>query len=105
MKKISAHELIQADEILADRARVAIMATLAASDAPLPFMRLLELLQMTKGNLSSHLRKLEEADYVVFSKSFQERKPLTTYQCTEKGRGALSKYLATLEGFIRAHRS
>jgi DNA-binding MarR family transcriptional regulator len=55
----------------------------------------------TDGNLSSHLRKLEEAGYIQVRKTFEDRKPKSFYSLTEKGRSAFEEYLRKLEQFIR----
>ncbi|HTO58145.1 MAG TPA: transcriptional regulator, partial [Pseudomonadales bacterium] len=57
-------------------------------------------LQATQGNLSVHLRKLEEAGYVEIEKGFRERKPLTRVRLTEKGRGAFKTYLDAIGKLI-----
>ncbi len=54
-------EFLRGDTLLADRTRLVIMSALAAAEEPMPFMRLLDSLELTRGNLASHLRKLEEA--------------------------------------------
>lgn len=58
-------------------------------------------LQTTDGNLSVHLRKLEEAGYVEIDKSFQDRKPRTEVRLTTKGRKVFVKYLDSLSGLVR----
>jgi DNA-binding HxlR family transcriptional regulator len=55
----------------------------------------------TDGNLSTHLRKLEEAGYIEVRKTFEERKPKSFYSLTERGRQAFEEYLQRLEQFIR----
>ena len=63
--------------------------------APVP-----ERLQTTDGNLSVHLRKLEEAGFVAVSKSFQGRKPLTRASMTEIGRDAFLTYLDAMSALV-----
>jgi DNA-binding MarR family transcriptional regulator len=60
------------------------------------FLFLQNQLQMTPGNLSSHLKKLEEAGYVEIVKEFLERKPHTALKLTEKGRNAFKAYQQNL---------
>ncbi len=54
-------------------------------------------LDLTGGNLTTHLRKLEEADYLVMTKEFVDSKPRTWVQATPTGRRAFAEYLASLE--------
>ena len=54
-------------------------------------------LELTGGNLTTHLRKLEEADYLVMTKEFVDSKPRTWVQATPTGRRAFAEYLANLE--------
>jgi DNA-binding MarR family transcriptional regulator len=61
------------------------------------FLFLLKQLQMTPGNLSSHLSKLEDAGYVDIIKEFIERKPHTALQLTKKGRRAFKQYRKNLK--------
>ena len=97
-------EFLRGDTLLADRTRLVIMSTLAAAEEPVPFMRLLDSLELTRGNLASHLRKLEESGYVVVAKKFVERKPNTSYSCTAKGRKAVDQYLRDLEALSKGRR-
>ena len=59
---------------------------------------------ISDGNLSVHARKLEEADYIVCTKSFDGRLPKTEYRLTAAGRRALERYLNHMEALIRATR-
>lgn len=87
--------------LLSDRARLMIMATLAATREPMEFSALLDTLQLTKGNLSGHAQKLEEAGLIRVKKEFVERKPRTTYLCTELGRREVRNYLSKVERLIK----
>ena len=58
------------------------------------------MLQATQGNLSVHLRKLEEAGYVEIEKAFRARKPLTRIRITTKGRAAFTAYLDAMSKLI-----
>ena len=65
------------------------------------FNSLKELLQVTDGNLASHLKALEKEDYISISKSFIARKPNTQYSATAKGKDAFKKHLQALENLIK----
>ncbi len=70
----------------------------------LTFNELKALLKTTDGNLSVHARKLEEADYILCTKSFDGRLPKTEYRLAPAGRKALERYLNHMEALIRATR-
>jgi DNA-binding MarR family transcriptional regulator len=91
------------DNLIHERIRLGIVSALAANDS-LTFSELKELLQTTDGNVSVHTRKLEDAHYVVCTKSFAGRVPRTEYQLTPVGRRALGRYLDHMEALIRAAR-
>ena len=91
------------DRLIHERVRLGIVSALAVKRA-LTFNDLKALLKTTDGNLSVHARKLEEAEYVRCSKSFDGRVPRTEYQLTAQGRHALERYLDEMEGIIRAAR-
>lgn len=80
------------DDVIHGRVRLGIMAYLADAEVA-DFTELKDLLEATQGNLSVHLRKLEEAGYVAIDKSFAKRKPLTRVRMTEAGRKAFAAYL------------
>ena len=88
--------------LLTDRLRLSLMAALAASDKPIEFMTLLETFELTKGNLSAHLRKLEDAGLIEVEKVFVDRKSRTSYTCTNLGRNTLQEHLNELEKLIRS---
>src|SRR3712207_215130 len=81
------------DRLIHERMRLGIVSALAVNET-LSFNDLKKLLQTTDGNLSVHARKLEEAEYITCTKSFEGRVPKTEYQLTELGRAALDRYLA-----------
>ena len=97
-----AHSL-DLDRLIHERTRLAIVSALAVNDS-LSFRELKRLLSATDGNLSVHARKLEEAKYVVCTKTFHERMPRTVYRLTPAGRQALERYLDHMEALIRAAR-
>ncbi|MBX9604249.1 MAG: transcriptional regulator [Bryobacteraceae bacterium] len=100
---VSDQGLPELDRLIHERMRLGIISALAANDS-LSFNDLKKLLQTTDGNLSVHARKLEEAEYVSCSKSFEGRMPKTEYRLTVKGRRALEKYLDHMEALIRTMR-
>jgi len=91
------------DRLIHERTRLGIVSALAVNDS-LTFTELKALLRVTDGNLSVHARKLEEARYLLCTKSFVGRLPRTEYRLTAAGRRALERYLDHLEALIRAAR-
>jgi DNA-binding transcriptional ArsR family regulator len=97
------HGPLELDRLIHERMRLAIVSALAVNDS-LTFNELKRLLDTTDGNLSVHARKLEEADYIVCTKSFEGRMPRTEFRLSAPGRQALERYLAHMEALIRATR-
>lgn len=97
MSESKPHNLI--DEMIHQRTRLAIMATLAGVES-LDFNELKAQLGLTDGNLSAHLSALEGAGYVKIAKSFRARKPRTAVAQTARGRRALSDYVNLLQGIL-----
>jgi DNA-binding transcriptional ArsR family regulator len=97
------HGPLELDRLIHERMRLAIVSALAVNDS-LTFNELKRLLDTTDGNLSVHARKLEEADYIVCTKSFDGRVPRTEYRLSAPGRLALERYLAHMEALIHATR-
>jgi len=91
------------DRLIHERLRLGIVSALAVNDT-LSFSDLKKLMKTTDGNLSVHARKLEEADYIACTKSFEGRMPRTEYKLTPFGRRALERYLDHMEALIRATR-
>ena len=91
------------DRLIHERVRLGIVSALAVNDA-LSFNQLKALLKTTDGNLSVHARRLEEAQYVACTKSFEGRIPKTEYRLTAAGRRALERYLDHMEALIHATR-
>jgi DNA-binding HxlR family transcriptional regulator len=91
------------DRLIHERIRLGIVSALAVNRS-LTFNELKALLKTTDGNLSVHARKLEEADYILCTKSFDGRLPKTEYRLTAPGRKALEHYLDHMEALIRATR-
>jgi DNA-binding MarR family transcriptional regulator len=92
-------DLGRIDEVIHGRMRLGIMVYLADAETA-DFTELKTVLEATQGNLSIHLKKLEEAGYVAISKSFKDNKPLTRAAITPKGRAAFGAYLEALGGLI-----
>ena len=91
-------------KLIHERSRLAIVSALAVNPS-LSFSELKTLLNATDGNLSVHARKLEDAQFVECTKSFEGRTPKTVYRLTRSGRNALEGYLAQMEALIRDIRS
>jgi DNA-binding MarR family transcriptional regulator len=91
------------DRLIHERLRLGIVSALAVNDS-LSFSDLKKLMKTTDGNLSVHARKLEEAEYITCTKSFEGRMPKTEYKLTATGRRALERYLDHMEALIRATR-
>ncbi len=102
-KAIAGQALAGLDRLIYEPIRLRIVSALAVNPS-LTFNELKKLLETTDGNLSVHARKLEEAEYIVCSKSFEGRMPKTQYRLTETGRRALEKYLNHMEALIQAIR-
>jgi len=92
--------LLQIDRVIHEKGRLAIMSMLAASPE-LSFIDLRETLQMTDGNLTTHIRTLQEAGYVSVAKSYRNRRRTTTVAMTAAGQRAFRDYLALLERIVR----
>ena len=92
------------DEVLQSRVRIAIVAFLASA-GEVDFSVIRDAIKTTDGNASVHLRKLEEAGYVMVSKRFVERKPQTRCALTSRGRKALLDHVAHLEALLPSTKS
>lgn len=87
------------DEVIHGRLRLGVMAFLSGAGSA-EFNTLKARLQATDGNLSVHLRKLEEAGYVAIDKRFAGKKPLTTVSLTDTGRAAFIRYLDAMAKLV-----
>ena len=94
---------LQLDRVIHEKGRLAIMSMLAASP-DLSFTDLRDALAMTDGNLTTHIRTLQEAGYVAVAKSFKNRRPLTTCSLTPAGRKAFAAYVTLLEQIVQQTR-
>jgi DNA-binding MarR family transcriptional regulator len=98
---VAAFDIGRLDDVIHGRMRLGIMAYLADAEVA-DFNELKRALDATQGNLSIHLRKLEDAGYIAIDKSFLGRKPLTRARLTEAGRKAFAAYLDALAGLVGA---
>lgn len=89
------------DEVIHGRVRLGVMAYLSGADTA-DFNELKARLDVTDGNLSVHLRKLEDAGFVEVLKSFQGRRPLTRARLTDQGRKAFVAYLDAMAPLVDA---
>ncbi|WP_092790606.1 winged helix-turn-helix domain-containing protein [Algoriphagus hitonicola] len=83
--------------------RLRIMSILMVNDR-YDFNSFKQILQVTDGNLASHLRHLENAEYIEVEKSFAGRKPLTNYSATSAGKKAFQAHLNFLENLINENK-
>ncbi len=90
------------DPVIHAQARLRVMTTLATLGPgdQVTFPRLQQLLEMTAGNLSTHLRRLEDAGYVAVTKAHSGRTPVTYVAITGPGRAAFEAYLSTLRELL-----
>ena len=92
------------DPVLHEQRRLAIVSVLAAVPS-LIFTELRDTLELTDGNLSVHLQKLEGAGFIAIDKQFVGRRPQTTCRLTPAGRAAFTRYLDHLEAIVRQGRT
>jgi len=97
---VNPEPFLQLDRVIHERGRLAIMSMLAASPE-LSFTELRDVLEMTDGNLTTHMRTLQEAGYVSITKSYRNRRPLTTVSLTAAGRQAFAHYVGLLEQIVQ----
>ena len=93
----------QLDRVIHEKGRLPIMSLLAAT-RELSFTELREALKMTDGNLSMHIKTLQEAGFVSVAKTFHNQRPLTTCSLTPNGRRAFASYIDLLEQIVRQAR-
>ena len=91
---------LQLDRVIHEKGRLAIMSMLAANPE-LSFTELRDALAMTDGNLTSHIRTLQEAGYISVTKSFEKNRPLTPCSLTAAGRKAFTGYISLLEAIVQ----
>ncbi|MDQ3153047.1 MAG: transcriptional regulator [Actinomycetota bacterium] len=95
------------DPVIHAQARLRVVASLAAlcPGDRIAFPRVQQLLDMTAGNLSTHLRKLEDAGYIEVTKTHERRTPVTYLALTRRGRIAFEEYTAALHTLLTTDRS
>ena len=93
-------KFVDLDSVIHSRIRLAIIILLLQSKTA-NFTYLKKEIGVSDGNLSTHLRKLEEAKYIKVQKRFENRKPKTIISLTDKGRDALNEYTKNLEEYLR----
>ena len=91
---------LQLDRVIHEKGRLAIMSALAAAPE-LSFTELRDMLDMTDGNLTTHIRTLQQEGFVSVSKSYQNNRPLTSCSLTAAGRKAFADYINLLEQIVR----
>ena len=94
------HDISNLNKAFDSRIRLGIMSVLAVNDK-VEFSVLKEMLQLTDGNLASHILTLEKLKYIEVSKQFIGKKPNTSYAITSEGRKAFTEHLDALEKLIK----
>jgi DNA-binding MarR family transcriptional regulator len=97
---VNPEPLLQLDRVIHEKGRLAIMSLLAASPQ-LSFTELRDTLNLTDGNLTAHIRTLQEAGYVAVTKTFQGSRSLTTFSLTSPGSKAFTQYIDLLEQIVQ----
>jgi DNA-binding MarR family transcriptional regulator len=100
---VNPEPFLQLDRLIHEKGRLGIMSMLAASPE-LSFTELRDALEMTDGNLTTHIKALQQEGYVAVSKSFQNNRPLTTCSLTAAGRKAFAGYIGLLEKIVRQNK-
>jgi DNA-binding MarR family transcriptional regulator len=101
---VNPEPFLQLDRVIHEKGRLAIMSMLAATPE-LSFTELRDTLEMTDGNLTSHMRTLQESGYVAVSKSYENNRPLTTCSLTVAGKKAFAGYIDLLEQILQQTKS
>lgn len=91
---------LQLDRVIHEKGRLAIMSMLAATPE-LSFTEMRDALGMTDGNITTHIRTLQEEGYISVAKSYQNNRPLTTCSLTAAGRKAFKSYIDLLEQVLQ----
>jgi DNA-binding MarR family transcriptional regulator len=100
---VNPEPFLQLDRVIHEKGRLAIMSMLAATPE-LSFTEMRDTLNMTDGNLTTHIRTLQEAGYLSVTKSFHNNRPLTTCALTAAGKKAFTNYINLLEQIIQQNR-
>ena len=94
---------LQLDRVIHEKGRLAIMSALAATPE-LSFTELRDTLGMTDGNLTTHIRILQQEGFISVAKSYQNNRSLTTCALTKAGRKAFAGYIDLLEQIVSQNR-
>jgi DNA-binding MarR family transcriptional regulator len=94
------HDISQLNKGFDSRIRLGIMSILAVNDK-IEFSALKDMLELTDGNLASHISALEKLNYVEVTKQFIGKKPNTSYRITDEGKIAFTNHLNALEKLIK----
>jgi predicted transcriptional regulator len=94
------HNISYLNKAFDSRIRLGIMSILAVNDK-VEFSVLKEMLNLTDGNLASHISALEKINYILVTKQFIGKKPNTSYCLSTEGRNAFNKHLSALEDLIK----
>ena len=94
---------LQLDRVIHEKGRLAIMSALAGTPE-LSFTELRDTLDMTDGNLTTHIRILQEEGFISVAKSYQNNRSLTTCSLTKAGRKAFAGYIDLLEQIVRQNK-
>jgi len=97
---VNPEPFLQIDRVIHEKGRLPIMSLLAAIPS-MSFTELRDALKMTDGNLSVHIKTLQEAGFVSVTKSYQNQRPLTTCALTSEGRRAFANYIDLLEQIVK----
>jgi DNA-binding MarR family transcriptional regulator len=97
---VNPEPFLRLDRVIHEKGRFGILSMLAVN-AELAFTELRDMLSMTDGNLTTHIRTLQEAGYVSVTKSYRNNRPLTTCSMTPAGKKAFSSYINLLEKIIQ----
>jgi DNA-binding MarR family transcriptional regulator len=100
---VNPEPFLQLDRVIHEKGRLAIMSMLAATPE-LSFTEMRDTLAMTDGNITTHIRTLQEAGYISITKSFQNNRPLTTCSLTAAGKKAFTDYINLLERIIQQNK-
>jgi len=101
---VNTEPFLQLDRVIHEKGRLVIMSMLAASQE-LSFTEMRDALGMTDGNLTTHIKALQQEGYISIAKSYQNRRPLTTCSLTAAGRKAFAEYINLLEKIVRQNKS
>jgi len=97
---VNPEPFLQLDRIIHEKGRLAIMSLLAAAPQ-LSFTEMRDLLGMTDGNITAHIRTLHESGYISVTKEFRSGRQLTKYALTDPGRKAFTTYINLLEQIVQ----